>query len=203
MKKALLILLTNLAVQSTIHAQAEIGVELYKYFKTEPAIQPICHLQTADDWYAELRYNYEEAGTISAYGGKKILVSASKKFSIIPMVGISAGRFTGLSLAFNADAEWEKFFASSQTQYSRAIKKNEQRFFYSWSELGYSVCDNFYAGLSIQCTLQRNLNETKPGLLAGFCFKNISLPFYVFRPFQRDRTFILGLVYKYSYGKKS
>jgi hypothetical protein len=202
MKKHFLLLLLSIAVRQCMNAQNKIGAELYNYFKTKPAIQPICHLQTAGNWYGELRYNYENAETFSVYGGKKFTTGAYEKFRIIPMLGVSAGRFNGLSLAFNAEAEQKSFYFSSQTQYSQAINKNSQSFFFSWSELGYNVCNNFYTGLSVQYTIQKDLNEFKPGILAGLCFKNISFPFYVFKPFQSDRCFVFGVIYEYRYKKK-
>jgi hypothetical protein len=201
MKKYSLLFLFSIAVHSYLHAQEKIGAEVYNYFKTTPAIQPIIHLQSAKNWYAELRYNYEDAETFSLYGGKKFTIG-DDKFSITPMLGYSIGKFNGASLAFNAETEFQQFFLSSQTQYSLATQKNSQSFFFSWSEAGYNVCDNFYTGLSVQYTAQKELNEFKPGVLVGFSFKNILLPVYVFNPFQPGRSFIVGLVYEYSYKKK-
>jgi hypothetical protein len=53
------------------------------------------------------------------------------------MAGYCIGKFTGLSLATNAEVEWKDFYLSTQTQYSLATKKDIANFFFSWSEAGY------------------------------------------------------------------
>ena len=126
------------------------------------------------------------------------------------MAGYSTGRFTGLSLAINTDAEWKKIFLSSQTQYSLSIKKNDSliikknadNFFFSWSELGYNFSDHFFAGLAMQYTCQAGENDFKPGFLAGLSFKNLSFPCYVFSPFHPGRYFVLGVNYEFNLSKK-
>jgi hypothetical protein len=187
-----------------VPAQTKMGIELYNYIKATPvgAIQPLCHIQAANNWYGELRYNYEDAKTFSLYGGKTFADSNALEYTITPMVGFSAGRFTGVSFAFNADADWKNFFLSSQTQYSIAIKQNANSFFFSWSELGYNLSDYFFAGLAMQYTRQTGKNDFEPGFLAGFIFKNLSFPFYVFSPFRSGRYFVLGVKYEFNFKKK-
>lgn len=213
MKKYFLLFLFSIAAHSYIHAQNKIGAELYSYVGTKPALQPILHIQSSGNWYAELRYNYEDAKTLSLCGGKTFSGGNKLEYNITPMAGYSTGHFTGLSLAFNAEAEWKAFYISSQTQYSIATKKNDsltvknnaENFFFSWTELGYTISDHFFAGLSMQYTRQAGSTIFEPGLLAGLTFKNLSFPFYVFSPFRPGRYFILGVNYEFSFkkGKKT
>jgi hypothetical protein len=196
----------------TALAQPKAGAELYVYtgMPFSEAIVPVFHLQSVNNWYAELRYNYEDAKTLSLYGGKIFSGGNNLAYNITPMAGFSTGRFTGVSFAVNADIEWKNFFFSSQTQYSIAIKKNDsitikksaENFFFSWSELGYTISDHFFAGLAMQYTKQGSENDFEPGFLAGLSFKNLSFPFYVFSPFRQERYFVLGVNYEFSLKKR-
>jgi len=201
-----------LAIHYTAAAQWNAGIEQYVYTHTSfpEAIVPVCHIQSADNMYAELRYNYEDAKTLSIYGGKTFSGGNKLRYDITPMAGFSTGRFTGISFAFNADSEWESFFISSQTQYSMtikkkdsiALKKNAGSFFFSWSEFGYNFSHYFFAGLAMQYTRQTNKNDFKPGFLAGLNFKNLSFPFYAFNPFLPGSYFILGVNYEFNFKKR-
>jgi len=210
MKKYSVLLICSIAAQLSLHAQDKIGAELYTYFGVKPTIQPLVHFQANSNWYGELRYNYEDLKTVSLYGGKTFSGGSNFEYSITPMIGYSTGRFTGLSLAFNAEAEWKSFYLSSQTQHSIATKKNdpssvkksEENFFFSWSELGYNIGDHFYSGLSVQYTRQAGENILEPGLLAGLNVKNFSFPFYVFNPFNAERYVIVGVSYEFNLKKR-
>lgn len=200
MNKGLII--GSILVQLNVSAQPKAGVELYKYMhvQMEGSFQPLAHIQTAKNWYGELRYNYEDAKTLSLYVGKTIADSSGVN-KITPMIGFSTGRFTGISFAFNGEAEWKNFSFASQTQYSVATKKNTESFFFSWSEMEYNFGDHFYAGLAMQYTRQSGETDFEPGFLTGLSFKKISFPFYIFSPFRSGRYFILGVNYEFSLKK--
>jgi hypothetical protein len=186
-------------------SQAKSGVENYNLLGQGNAYvwMPIVHYETKKGMYAELRYNYEDIKTLSLYAGKTFAGGSGFQYSLTPMTGYCIGKFTGLSFAANAEAEWKDLFISTQTQYSMATKKNMANFFFSWSEVGYNVFKNFFAGLAVQYTRQQGANDIQPGLLAGLNFKNISIPFYVFSPFQPDRCIVLGFSYEYHLKKKN
>jgi hypothetical protein len=185
-------------------AQSKIGIENYNYWgqANSNVIVPMIHIETNNNWYAEVRYNYEDAETLSFFGGKTFSGGKSLEYSVTPMTGVSVGNFTGVSFATNAEVDWKNFYMASQTQYSIATKKNLSNFFFSWSELGYNITDNFFGGLALQYTLQQGMNDTEPGLFAGVNFKSVSIPFYVFSPFQAGRYFVLGLNYEYNFKKQ-
>ncbi|MBL0273539.1 MAG: hypothetical protein IPQ06_10810 [Chitinophagaceae bacterium] len=189
---------------STAFTQAKSGLQNYTLLSQENEYlwMPVFHYQARNGVYAELRYNYEDVQTLSFYGGKTFSGGKTLQFSLTPMLGYSTGRFTGLSLATNVEVEWKNFYLSSQTQYSMATKQNSADFFFSWSELGYDISDNFFAGVAIQYTRQQEMNDTEPGVMAGLNFKNISIPFYVFGPFKSGRYFVLGLNYECDFKKK-
>jgi hypothetical protein len=160
------------------------------------------HIETKKNWYAEIRYNYEDVQTFSLFTGKTLTGGRSLRYSITPMTGISVGNFTGLSFATNAEVEWKSFYTSSQTQYSIGTRTGISNFFFSWSELGYNIAEHIFGGLALQYTKQEGMSKTEPGFVAGLNFKGISIPFYIFGPFNTDRYFVLGLNYEYNFKKQ-
>jgi len=189
---------------STAFSQAKSGVENYNMLSqgSEYVWMPIVHYQAKNGLYGELRYNYEDIQTLSFYAGKTFTGEKSLEFSLTPMLGYSIGRFTGFSVATNAELEWRKIYLSSQTQYSVATKNGISDFFFSWSEIGYNISSTLFGGVAIQYTLQDGLHQADPGFVAGINFRNVSIPLYVFSPFRPGHYFVVGLNYEFDFKKK-
>lgn len=185
-------------------AQSKWVFENYNYIQQKDAavFVPMLHFETKNNWYAEVRYNYEDVKTASLFGGKMFSGGRSLSYTLTPMIGFSVGNFTGVSLGTNVDLEWKNFFLTAQSQFSKATKNLSTDFFFNWSELGYSIGDHLFAGVAIQYTAEPGAQYFEPGLLAGFSFKNVSIPFYVFSPFAKDRYFVLGLNVEYNLKKR-
>jgi hypothetical protein len=188
-----------------ITAQSKIAYEQYGYIHQpdEPALVPILRFETNKQWHCEMRYNYEDAKTLSLFGGKTFTTGNALACKITPMAGFSAGNFTGISLAANTEATWNKFYLWAQSQYSKATKTNIADFFFNWSELGYEITDNFFAGLTMQYTREIGFNKLEPGFTAGFSYKDVTIPIYVFNPFQHGSYFVFGLTYEYTMKKRT
>jgi hypothetical protein len=186
------------------HSQSKWMFENYNYIRQPEAASfvPMLHFETANNWYGELRYNYEDVKTVSLFGGRSFNGGKNITYTITPMLGASAGQFAGVTFATNAEIEWKNIFLSAQSQYSKATKTSSSSFFFNWSELGYSIGNNVYAGVALQYTKEQEAAYTEPGLFAGISFKNVSIPFYVFSPFNNSRYFVLGLNVEYNAGKK-
>jgi hypothetical protein len=191
-------------MQPELSAQSKMGFENYNYLGqgSDGAIVPMVSFETKNNWHAEIRYNYDEVNTISFYAGKTFSGGKDFAFSITPMAGFAAGDFTGYSLATNIDLEWKNFYASTQSQYSIGAGKEMGSFFFNWSELGYTISKNLFAGLAIQYTLEKGENIKEPGLMAGLSFGNLSLPVYVFQPFGNERYWVVGLTYELNLTRK-
>jgi hypothetical protein len=202
--KATILSIFMLATCACVHSQSKWMFENYNYIKQPGAASfvPMLHFETKNNWYGELRYNYEDVRTMSLLGGRTISGGKSISYTLTPMLGISAGQFTGITTAINVDAEWKNFYLSLESQFSKTLKKDRANFFFNWSELGYSISDHLFAGLALQYTLEQDAVYTEPGFLAGFSFGNVSVPFYVFSPFRSDRYFVLGVNVEYSLKKK-
>ena len=203
-KKHLKFLFALFLFSNTGFTQAKSGIENYNFLGQgqDYVWMPIFHYEAKKGLYAEVRYNYEDAQTLSFFGGKKFAGGKSIQYSITPMLGYSIGTFSGISLAANAEVEWKSFYLSSQTQYSIANKNSAVDFFFNWSELAYNISDNFFGGVAIQYTLQQGISDVEPGFVGGINFKNFSMPFYAFSPFKSNRYFILGLNFESSFKKK-
>ena len=191
-------------MQTKLTAQSKVGAELYKYMIRDMpgSFQPILNMQSPKNWYLEARYNYEEANTFSLFAGKTFSGGKVAEYSITPMAGYSIGTFTGLSLAVNTDVEWKSFYFSAQSQYSISSKTKDDSFVFSWSELGYSLSDHFFTGATLQYTHTICQTELEPGILAGVSFKDFEIPLYLFKPFQSERYFVLGVSYEFNFGRK-
>jgi hypothetical protein len=185
-------------------AQSKWGFENYNYWnrQTSGIFVPIIHFETINNWYVEMRYNYEEAQTLSFYAGKTFSGGKAVTYSITPLAGFATGRFTGVSFAANIKADWKNFYVSSQSQYSIALNGDNRNFFFTWSEMGYNISQKLFTGLAMQYTWQVVKGETEPGFVAGINFKNISVPLYVFSPFRSGSYFVLGLNYEYDLRKR-
>jgi len=203
--KILLFFTGTVLMQLKASAQWTGEIEAYKYIGTgaEGSFQPLAHIRSPKNWYGEIRYNYEDARTISFYAGKTFEGGKLAEYSITPMAGYSAGVFTGFSLAVNTDAEWKRFYFSAQSQYSISTKTKEDSFLFSWSELGYTLTDHFFTGLSLQYTRTICQTALEPGFVTGLSFKNFEIPFYLFKPFRSALYFVLGVSYEFKVGKKN
>jgi hypothetical protein len=195
-KHAFILLLALLLLNIPGFSQSAMNLQQYHVVSAgQPYLyMPVMQYQHSRNWYAEARYNYEDAETFSLYLGKAFTGGNALNYSFVPMLGGSVGRFQGVSTGLNVDMEYDKFFFSSQSQYSVPTREYSQYFLYSWSEAGYQGLKWLYAGLSVQHTLDRATgNLWQPGMMIGFTFKRFTIPVYSFEPFNSNRNFIVGV----------
>jgi hypothetical protein len=199
-KKHLKIFFVLIMISMISFSQAKSGLENYNFLsKGQPYTwMPVFHYETTGGMYTEVRYNYEALETFSVYGGWTLKGGHDFQFSTTPMLGISAGNFSGISVADNTEAEWKNIYLSSQLQYSFGSKGSGTDFFFNWSELGYSFSGLFYAGLAIQYTKEKYCQVTDPGFVTGINFRGLTIPLYIFRPFSGREFYILGVNINYT-----
>src|SRR5687767_13080688 len=195
MKRAAL-LITFLWCWYQGNSQAEMSLEQYHYMGNTQTYtyMPIMHFQNKKNWYAEARYNYEDMETFSLFLGKAFEWGNNLSGTCTPLLGGSLGRFKGISTGLNIDLEYDKFFFSTQSQYSFATDRVSTDFMYYWSEVGYQGLSWLYAGWSMQQTYDPFSGSLlEHGALIGFTFNRFTVPVYTFAPFKKDRYFIVGL----------
>jgi hypothetical protein len=186
-----------------LSAQWKGGIEQYNYFSQSSAmtIEPVLHIQTAANFYGELRYNYEEKDAISLNAGKVFFIPGKFQTTLIPMLGIIAGSMEGYSFGLHLETGWKNFYFSSRSQYCRSFSNGSPDFFFTWSETGYNISPAVFTGIALQYKRQLESSEAEPGLMGGINFKNISVSFYEFSPFHSDSYFVLGLNYEFNLKK--
>ena len=191
-------------MQPELSAQSKWIFENYHYWGQPNAttIVPVISFETKSNLHAELRYNYEEIQTVSLFGGRAFHAGNTFKISVTPLAGISLGKFQGISGGVNADLNWKGLYLSSQSQYSRTTIKEAKSFFFTWSEMGYTIKNKFFGGVALQYTLADKVKEMSHGFLAGINFKNVSIPFYVFNPSRKNMYFVAGFNYELQLKKK-
>jgi hypothetical protein len=197
-KYASILVLVLMLIDKPGLSQSEITLEQYHIINTnQPSLyMPVMHYQHPKNWYAEARYNYEDAETFSLYLGRAFTGENNEfNYSVVPMLGGSLGRWQGISTGLNIDVGLNNFFFSSQSQYSRSTSLYGDYFVYSWSEVGYQSLKWLYAGLSVQHTHERFTgNDLQPGFMIGFTFNRFTIPLYTFEPFNNSgRNFIVGV----------
>jgi len=179
-----------------VNSQTHGGVEQYYYSGTHgtSAIVPRVYYQNKKNWYAEVRYNYDEIGTLSVNVGKAFSKKGAVSYTITPLAGVVAGRLNGGSLGVNAEAEYKNLFFSSESQYTFSSGSRYENFLFNWSELGYQVTSRIYTGLALQMTrAYKTANLFEPGIMAGFSFDKFTFPLYAFSPLTNKRYFVLGI----------
>jgi hypothetical protein len=183
--------------------QPKLGIEHYQYWSaiSKTSMVPVVNFTTKKKGYAECRYNYEEVNSFSVFGGKIIEGGKDFQYRFIPMLGISAGDFAGVSVATKTHIEWQRFFLSAEMQYSASFQNKRSNFIFNWSELGYGVSDFFFCGVSMQYLITDKSGNVEPGLMAGVNYKKITFPLYVFSPFKNSRYFVLGVNFAFTINK--
>jgi hypothetical protein len=160
---------------------------------------PLAQLQHASSLYAEVRYNYEEARTVSVYLGKSFLRDGDFSYALTPMFGGVLGKFNGWSAGLNSDVGYKNFYFSAQSQYTFSAEDEINNFYFSWAELGYQPLDWMYGGLAIQETYmpQTKENLTHPGFVVGFTYKKWTMPLYGFKTGKDMQAFVCSLIFEW------
>lgn len=194
--KKLIWLIIFLELSHNGHTQAQGGAGQYYYMGEKQAFTliPIVYYQTTKNWYMEGRYNYEALNTMSVYAGKTFEKKSQLSLAASPMLGVVIGKFNGGSVGVNSEADFKKYFFSSQLQYTFSVKDKAENFLYSWSDISYQAFSNFCAGFSLQQTnLYKDHCKLEKGIFVKAFFNKWTIPIYVFSPSASDRYFVLGI----------
>lgn len=186
-----------LILQATA-SMGQAGLEQYYYLQrnTTPVMVPIVHVQNRKNWYGEVRYNYEEKNSFSAYAGKSFFdKSELLEYSFTPIIGGVMGKFKGGSIGFNASVEYDDFFFDAQTQFTCSVNNHYPNFYFGWYDLGYSPLDWLWVGWSLQHTRYGKVenNMTESGVMLGFKTGKWTFPIYTFNVLDTDPYLVVGI----------
>ena len=145
-------------------------------------------------WHMEVRYNYEDEKTGSAFGGYRFETGEAVVFGATPMIGLVFGNTNGISPGLELDLTWKKFDFYSESEYVFDFETAENNFFYTWSELAISPCENFRAGLSANRTrLFESDLDFERGVFAQYSFWKLTAGVYYYNPFSSDYYILTSL----------
>jgi len=181
-------------------SQAKSGLENYNLLSSGGTYNwmPVLHYESGKGGYGEIRYNYEELATVSFFAGRKFNWKGAIDCNLTPMLGISAGKFSGISPALTAKAEWGNLYFSAESQGSVSFRDKRQSFFFNWSEIGYSPFTGFFAGVAAQITISANESLVERGILLGIEWGMITFPVYIFSPFSGKRSVLVGVNFQHT-----
>jgi len=180
-----------------IYSFGQTGLEQYYYWKDKntTTFMPVIHFQNKRNWYAEARFNYEEANTSSLNIGRTFQREHKlASYSLTPTLGAVTGELNGASLGLSTAGELREWFFSSQSQCTLSGQTNDASFLFCWAELGYVPVRWFYFGPSVQLTrfIHHGKTMAEPGAFIGFESGNWTFPIYGFNLQNAGRYFLVG-----------
>ena len=183
------------------NCQEHASLEQYYYTgRGTSVIVPRVYYQNRNNWFGEVRYNYEELQTVSFNAGKMFSNKKAFSYSLTPYAGIVLGRMNGGTLGSNINIEYRNLFFSSESQYTFSVNERAENFIFNWSELGYQFTGLVYSGIALQLTHPfETKNNWEPGFMLGFTYKNWTFPFYAFNPTNNNRNYVLGINWEWDY----
>lgn len=180
------------------HSQKNYGVgvsqEYYIYRDAQSFIVPLVYFESKNNWYASLRYNYEESETFSFQLGKTFSKEGAISYSLTPLAGLLAGKFQGFSIGTLTEIQTGKFSFYTEPEYCIRFNNLSENFFYNWTELSIQPSKKFYTGLALQTIkYKQEPLYLEPGIMLGITIKNFEVPFYLFKTPGSSNYFVVGL----------
>ena len=144
--------------------------------------------------HLEARYNYEAKETTSAWVGYKFSHGEKLAIEVTPMVGAVFGKLKGIAPGYLAAVTYKRLDVSSQGEFVVATERAD-RFFYTWTEVGYSPAAWFRGGFVVQRTkAYQTPFDIQRGLFAGVTYKKLDFVTYVFNLGKSEKTLVGAVV---------
>lgn len=146
------------------------------------------------DWlHLEARYNYEDLNTGSVWIGYNWSFGKEVTFDITPMLGGVFGDTKGIAPGCKLSLAWRKLDLSSESEYVFDTGDSSEKFFYTWSELGWAPADWLRVGFVVQRTkVYKTDFDIQRGFLVDIAYKKANFTTYVFNPDSSKPTVVLG-----------
>jgi hypothetical protein len=129
------------------------------------------------DWlHLEVRYNYENLDTGSAWVGYNFSGGTKWKWEFTPMLGGVWGEVDGVAPGYKGSLSWRKLELYSEGEYVINAGHSSESFLYNWSELSLAPVDWFRFGFVTQRTRAYKSDvDIQRGFLVGFSYKKVDL----------------------------
>jgi hypothetical protein len=143
--------------------------------------------------HLEARFNYEDRDTGSAWIGCNFAVGEALQLEITPMLGVVAGRTSGIATGYKGSLGWRRFALYSEAEYVFDRDDSADSFLYTWSELTLAPAERWRFGLVAQRTRVYETDfDIQRGILLGASFDGLDVTGYVLNPDDAP-TFVLAL----------
>lgn len=147
-----------------------------------------------DHLHLEMRYNYEDLNTLSAWVGYNFYGGNKLEYFITPMLGAVVGNSNGIAPGLEATLTLGSFEFYSESEYYLDFQDSENHFVYTWADLTYSPVDWLWIGMSGQRTrLYETDLDIQRGLMLGGGFKNLELTGYWYNIGTEDNFLLFTL----------
>ena len=172
-----------------------ISASAYAYFvPDEPNFE--MGIGTADVrlLHVEVRYNYEERHSGSAFIGLNTRLDEKVKLVVTPMFGGVAGDLDGLIPALRLTLAWWKLELYSELEIVFALDDGGDSFFYNWSELGILPVTWLRTGVVAQRTrVYHTPLDTQRGLFVSGTYRFLTLTLYEFNLGWTTPTWVVAM----------
>ncbi|HEU4515893.1 MAG TPA: hypothetical protein VFR77_01195 [Steroidobacteraceae bacterium] len=142
--------------------------------------------------HVEARYNYEDRDTGSAWAGYNLSAGEELLLEFTPMLGVVAGRTTGVAPGYKGTVSWRSLALYSEAEYVFDVEDSSDSFLYTWSELTIAPTERWRVGIVAQRTKVYETGfDIQRGFLAGASFEWLDVTAYVLNP-DDSPTFVLA-----------
>ena len=149
-------------------------------------------------FHFESRYNYEAIKTGSVWVGYNFSFGDQLVVEAAPMLGGVFGDITGVAPGYTISASWKSIQFYTQGEYFVDAGTSAGNFFYTWTELSYSIAEHFRIGLLLDRTKAFGEDlEVRRGPLIGFNYKKVDFSTYWLSPGTREATFIFAVTMEF------
>jgi hypothetical protein len=142
--------------------------------------------------HLEGRYNYEATNAGSAFVGWKFSGGDEVTFEVTPILGVLFGAGRGVIPGVEASVAWRQLDAYVEAEYVDDRRQPGSRYFYSWTEIGWTPHEWLRVGLVGQRTHTVDTGrELQFGAFAQFTVQKLTFSIYGFNPDSSAR-YVIG-----------
>ena len=142
----------------------------------------------------EGRWNYEARDAGSAFVGWKFSGGDTVTYEITPIVGVLFGAARGVVPGVEARVTWRSFDAYVEAEYVDDRRQPGTRYYYSWSEVGWTPVEWLRIGVAGQRTKTvDNGRDFQLGAFAQVTVQRLAFSLYAFNPDSSAR-YVIGAV---------
>ena len=193
---ARLVFLVTLALSSPVFAEdAKWGGAVTGYYyamRDEPDFGVGVATLDYGRLHFEGRWNYEATNAGSAFVGWKFSGGKDVTFEITPIVGVLFGAARGVIPGVETSVAWRQLDVYVEAEYVDDRRQPGSRYFYSWTEIGWTPQEWLRVGLVGQRTHTVDTGrELQFGAFAQFTVQKLTFSVYAFNPDSSAR-YVIG-----------